>query len=114
MRAMLATIILIFAVLASGVHASPASHDYEAKAVHSHDVADSDHHSNDIVNDSDGSEPNDQTGDMVSHYHMSVGLDASVPSVPNAIGPNGQANLHSLDKVLASLSSRPPIQPPAA
>lgn len=114
MRAMLATMILIFAILASGVHASPASHDHVANAVHSHDVADSDHHSNDIVDDSDGSEPNDQTGDVVSHYHLSVGLDASAPSVPNGTDPNGQANLYSLDKVLASLSSRPPIQPPAA
>ena len=114
MRAMLAIMTLIFAVLASGVHASPASHDYVANAVHSHDVADRDHHSDDIVDDSEGSEPNDQTGDVVSHYHMSVGLDASAPSVPNGIDPNGQANLHSLDKVLASLRSRPPIQPPSA
>ncbi len=106
--------ILIFAILASGVHASPASHDHNANAVHSHDVADSDHHSIDIVDDSNSSEPNDQTGDVATHYHMSVGLDASAPSVPNAIEPNGQAILHSLDKVLASLRSRPPIQPPAA
>lgn len=114
MRAWLATLILIFAVLATGVHASPVSHDHDANAVHSHDIPDADHHSVDVADDSDVGTPADLTGDVITHYHMSVGLAANAPAVLNVAAPNRQANRHAPGKVLASLSSRPPIQPPAA
>lgn len=114
MRAWLATLILIFAVLATGVHASPVSHDHDANAVHSHDIPDADHHSVDVADDSDAGTPADLTGDVITHYHMSVGLAANAPAVLNVAAPNRQANRHAPGKVLASLSSRPPIQPPSA
>ena len=114
MREWLVTLILIFAVLASSVHASPASHDHDANAVHSHDIPDADHHSVEVSDDSDDGAPADLTGDVITHYHMSVGLAANAPTVLNVAAPNRQANRHAPGKVLASLSSRPPIQPPSA
>lgn len=114
MRAWFATLILIFAVLASGVHASPASHDHDSNAAHSHNVEDSDHHSLEVADYGDDTTPADLTGDVITHYHMSVGLAANAPTVLNVAAPNRQANRHAPGKVLASLSSRPPIQPPSA
>ena len=112
MRAWFATLILIFAVLASGVHASPASHDHDAEAVHSHNLGDSDHHAVKDSDDSDDTAPTDLSGDVITHHHMSVGLAATAPSVRNVAAANQQANRHAPGKVLVSLSSRPPIQPP--
>ena len=114
MRVWLSTLILIFAVLASGVHASPASHDHDANAVHSHDIPDADHHSVEVSDDGGDGAPADLTGDVITHYHMSVGLAANAPSVVSVAVPDRQAYRHALGKVLASLSSRPPIQPPSA
>lgn len=114
MRAWFASFILIFAVLASGVHASPASHDHGANSVHSHNIADSDHHSDEVVDDRDNSALADLSGEIITHHHMSVGLVATAPGILNVSAPNRQANLHPPGKILASLSSRPPIQPPSA
>jgi hypothetical protein len=114
MRTWFALMILIFAVLASGVHASPASHGHDADAAHSHDFAASNHHSIEAAQDSNDSAPADMTGDVITHYHVSVGLTATAASVINVTAPDRQPNLHAPGKVLASLSSRPPIQPPSA
>ena len=114
MRVWLATLILIFAILAAGVHASPASHHYGANEVYSHDIPDAGHHLVQVADDNDGKTPADLTGDVSTHFHMSVGLAANAPTVLNVAAPNREANRHAPSKVLASLRSRPPIQPPSA
>lgn len=114
MHAWFASFILIFAVLASAVHASPASHDHDASSVHSHNIADSDHHLDEVVDDRDNGAAADLSGDIVTHHHMSVAIVATAPGILNVSAPDRQANLHAPGKILASLSSRPPIQPPSA
>jgi hypothetical protein len=114
MRTWFGTMILIFAVLASGVHASPESHDHDANAVHFNDLADDDYHLVEVAEDSHDSAPADMTGDVITHFHVSVGLAATAPSVLNAAAHDRQPNLQAPGKVLASLSSRPLIQPPSA
>ena len=114
MRAWLATLILIFAVFASGVHASPVSHDVDANAIHSHGTPGADHHSVEVSDDRDDTTSADLTGDVITHCHLSVGLAAGAPTAMNVAAPDRQANQHAPGKVLASLSSKPPIQPPSA
>jgi hypothetical protein len=118
MRAWFASLILMFAVLAAGLHTSVLAHDHDGNAVHSHDIAASDHHADDAddVGDPDGDEPapTGMKGDVVTHFHLTVALAGSGPVIQGAALPDRQARLHAPGKVLVSRSYRPPIQPPSA
>ena len=114
MRAWFASLILMFAVLAAGAHASVLAHDHDGNAVHSHDVAASDHHSDDADDNGDEPAPTGMKGDVVSHYHVTVALAGAAPIIPGMVQLASLARHHGLGKVLVSRSYRPPIQPPSA
>jgi hypothetical protein len=115
MRFWFASLILMFAILAAGTHASALAHDHLGNTLHSHDVAASDHHSDDADDhDSDAPAPDGMNGDVVSHFHMPAALVGAAPIIPDMAEIERQPRLHGPGKVLVSRSYRPPIQPPSA
>lgn len=113
MRAMLTSLMLVFAILFGSVvmptiaHAQAAQAGYIAEAVDSHE--------HDVSSDEGSQEPDgDKPCHAVAHHHCSAALRAELPPLA-MFGLSSQLKAIGVSPAkMASLSQAPPTEPPSA
>lgn len=108
-RAMLIRLMVMFAVVMAGMHASATAHILDSD-VHQTAHALDDHD----ATEKDGDSRSDIGGDLLHHHHCPIGLEVANLNNDAPLKLRTAAHAPSNAVVLSSRTTAPPLEPPLA